>query len=138
MCVIKNPEFPEIQTVIILVALIQYRPKETLDTWTGVNPTSSVSPRSPPPLSGVLGKGQTSFVGDLINQPFSSPMKEEQNIPNCQTGDKNTLPAGNLKISPEQNKELISPPGTLKRDMDPVIADDWKLEKIACCGGVAI
>ena len=48
------------------------------------------------------------------------------------------LPAGNLKISPEHNKELISPPGTLKRDMDPVIADDWKLEKIACCGGVAI
>ena len=65
-------------------------------------------------------------------------MKEEQNIPNCQTGDKNMLPAGNLKISPKQNKELISPPGTLKRDTDSVIADDWKLGKIACCGGVAI
>ena len=43
-------------------------------------------------------------------------MEEEQNIPNCQTGDKNTLPAGNLKISPEQNIELISPPDQLKRD----------------------
>ena len=63
--------------------------------------------------------GQNFFLlvyRDLINQPFSSPMEEEQNIPNCQTGDKNTLPAGNLKISPEQNIELISPPDQLKRE----------------------
>ena len=65
-------------------------------------------------------------------------VEEEQNIPNCQTGDKNTLPAGNLKISPEQNIELISPPDQLKRDTDSVIAEDWKLGKIACCGWVAI
>ena len=38
LCVIKNPEFPEIQTVIILVTLIQNRPKfETLNTWVGAN-----------------------------------------------------------------------------------------------------
>ena len=65
-------------------------------------------------------------------------MEEEQNIPNCQTGEKIMLPAGNMKISHEQNIELISPPGQLKRDTDSVIAEDWKLGKIACCEWVAI
>ena len=38
LCVIKNPEFPEIQTVIILVVPLPNRPEfETLDTWAGVN-----------------------------------------------------------------------------------------------------
>ena len=65
-------------------------------------------------------------------------MEEEQSIHNCQTGDKNMLPAGNLNISPEQNIELISPPDQLKRDTDSVFAEDLKLGKIACCGWVAI
>ena len=37
-------------------------------------------------------------------------MEEDQNIPNCQTVDKNTLSAGAFKISPEQNIESISTP----------------------------
>ena len=61
-------------------------------------------------------------------------MEEEQNIPNCQTGDKNTLPAGTLKISPEQNIESTSPPDQHKRDTDSVIPEGWKLEKEACFG----
>ena len=52
-------------------------------------------------------------------------MEEEQNIPNCQTGEKIMLPAGNMKISREQNIELISR-----------IAEDWKLGKIAYCEGM--
>ena len=58
-------------------------------------------------------------------------MEEEQNIPNCQTGDKNTLPAGTLKISPEQNRESISPSDEQKRDTDTVIPEGWKLGKDA-------
>ena len=66
-------------------------------------------------------------------------MEEDQNIPNCQTtGDKNTLPAGTLKISPEQNIESISPPDQHKRGTDSVIPQGWKLGKDACCGWVAM
>ena len=39
-----------------------------------------------------------------LEKSFSSQMEEEQNIPNCQNGDNNMLPAGTLKISPEQNR----------------------------------
>ena len=141
--VIKNPEFPEMQTVIILVALIQNRPKfETFDTVAGVNQSiPSLLSVSPTPLRCFRQVSKCFFCRytvDLINQPFSSPMEEEQNIPNCQTGEKIMLPAGNMKISREQNIELISPQGQLKRDTDSVIAEDWKLGKIACCGWVAI
>ena len=61
-------------------------------------------------------------------------MEEELNIPNCQTGDKNTLPAGTLKISPEQNIESNSPTDQHKRDTDSVIPEGWKLETEACFG----
>ena len=47
-------------------------------------------------------------------------MEEEQNISNCQTGVKNTLSAGTLKISPEQNIESTSPTDQHKRDTDSV------------------
>ena len=58
-------------------------------------------------------------------------MEEEQNITNCQNGDKNTLPAGTLKISPEQNIESISPPDQHIRDTDTVVPEGWKLGKDA-------
>ena len=58
-------------------------------------------------------------------------MEEEQNIPNCQNGDNNTLPAGTLKISPEQNIESISPPDQHFRDTDTVVPEGWKLGKDA-------
>ena len=58
-------------------------------------------------------------------------MEGDQNIPNCQTtGDKNMLPAGTLKISPEQNIESISPPDQHNRDTDTVVPEGWKLEKM--------
>ena len=52
-------------------------------------------------------------------------MEEEQNIPNCQNGDNDTLPAGTLKISPEQNIESISPLIQHKRDTE--VPEGWKL-----------
>ena len=61
--VIKNPEFPEVQTVNILVALIQNRPKfETLNTWVGVNQSIPSLLSVSPPLSGCLGKVQKVFL----------------------------------------------------------------------------
>ena len=56
-------------------------------------------------------------------------MEEEQNIPNCQNGDNNTLPAGTLKISPEQNIESISPLIQHKKDTDTEVPEGWKLGK---------
>ena len=56
-------------------------------------------------------------------------MEEEQNIPNCQNGDNNTLLAGTLKISPEQNIESISPLIQHKRDTDTEVPEGWKLGK---------
>ena len=58
-------------------------------------------------------------------------MEEEQKIPNCQNWDKNTLPAGTLKISPEQNIESISPLIQHKRDTDTEVPEGWKLGKDA-------
>ena len=57
-------------------------------------------------------------------------MEEEQNIPNCQNGDNNALPAGTLKISSKQNIE-ISPLIQLKRDTDTEVPEGWKLGKDA-------
>ena len=56
-------------------------------------------------------------------------MEEEQNIPNCQNGDNDTLPAGTLKISPEQNIESISPLIQHKKDTDTEVPEGWKLGK---------
>ena len=56
---------------------------------------------------------------------------EDQNIPNCQTVDKNTLSAGAFKISPEQNIESISPLIQHKRDTGTEVPEGWKLGKDA-------
>ena len=58
-------------------------------------------------------------------------MEEEQNIPNCQNGGNNTLPARTLKISPEQNIESISPPDQHNRDTDTVVPEGWQLGRNA-------
>ena len=58
-------------------------------------------------------------------------MEEEQNITNCQNGDKNTLTAGTLKISSKQNIESISPLIQHKRDTDTEVPEGWKLGKDA-------
>ena len=58
-------------------------------------------------------------------QSFSSPLEWEQNIPNCQIGNKHTLTARTL-----ENIKSFSPPDQHKRETHRVAPQGWKLEKV--------
>ena len=58
-------------------------------------------------------------------------MEKKQNIPNCQTWDKNVTSQNLKNVSQAKKKESILTPDQRKRDTDTVISEGWKLGKDA-------
>ena len=67
------------------------------------------------------------LIGKVIFQPNGRRAKYSQ-LPEWRL---KYVTSRNVEISPEHNKESISPPNQHKRDTDTVVPEGWKLGKDA-------